>query len=191
MKKLEAIVRPHVLDAVKTALQEVGIVGMTINEVKGFGRQKGHTETYRGSDPMLFLRGLALSRDIADDELRFVRAKAIQSLAGKLLEEQRPLAPVPSEAAVPSATWGLAATKVINTRLSGANIKVAILDTGFRGYRAATVFPHARCLAPADRPSPGNHRRWHLAIVRMPLHRPAFGIRARSTAPSSPDPSRP
>ena len=50
MKKLEAIVRPHVLDAVKTALQEVGIVGMTINEVKGFGRQKGHTETYRGSE---------------------------------------------------------------------------------------------------------------------------------------------
>ena len=50
MKKLEAIVRPHVLDAVKIALQEVGVVGMTINEVKGFGRQKGHTETYRGSE---------------------------------------------------------------------------------------------------------------------------------------------
>ena len=50
MKKVEAIVRPHVLDAVKTALQEVGVVGMTITEVKGFGRQKGHTETYRGSE---------------------------------------------------------------------------------------------------------------------------------------------
>jgi nitrogen regulatory protein P-II 1 len=50
MKKLEAIVRPHVLDAVKTALQEVGAVGMTLSEVKGFGRQKGHTETYRGSE---------------------------------------------------------------------------------------------------------------------------------------------
>ena len=50
MKKLEAIVRPHVLDAVKTALQEVGAVGMTVSEVKGFGRQKGHTETYRGSE---------------------------------------------------------------------------------------------------------------------------------------------
>jgi nitrogen regulatory protein P-II 1 len=50
MKKVEAVVRPHLLDAVKTALQDVGIVGMTISEVKGFGRQKGHTETYRGSE---------------------------------------------------------------------------------------------------------------------------------------------
>jgi len=50
MKKVEAIVRPHLLEAVKNALQEVGIVGMTVSEVKGFGRQKGHTETYRGSE---------------------------------------------------------------------------------------------------------------------------------------------
>jgi nitrogen regulatory protein P-II 1 len=50
MKKIEAIVRPHLLEAVKNALQEVGVVGMTITEVKGFGRQKGHTETYRGSE---------------------------------------------------------------------------------------------------------------------------------------------
>ena len=50
MKKVEAIVRPHVLEAVKSALQEVGVVGMTVTEVKGFGRQKGHTETYRGSE---------------------------------------------------------------------------------------------------------------------------------------------
>jgi len=48
MKKLESIIRPHVLEAVKNALQEVGITGMTITEVKGYGRQKGHTETYRG-----------------------------------------------------------------------------------------------------------------------------------------------
>jgi nitrogen regulatory protein P-II 1 len=50
MKKVEAIVRPHVMEAVKTALQEVGVLGMTVTEVKGFGRQKGHTETYRGSE---------------------------------------------------------------------------------------------------------------------------------------------
>ena len=50
MKKVEAIVRPHLLEAVKTALQEVGVLGMTVSEVKGFGRQKGHTETYRGSE---------------------------------------------------------------------------------------------------------------------------------------------
>jgi nitrogen regulatory protein P-II 1 len=50
MKKIECIVRPHLLDAVKSALQDVGVVGMTVSEVKGFGRQKGHTETYRGSE---------------------------------------------------------------------------------------------------------------------------------------------
>jgi subtilisin family serine protease len=71
----------------------------------------------------------AVEVDRASDYLRGWR-DAVDALAGKLLEEQRPLVPVPSEAAVPGATWGLAATKVINTRLSGANIKVAILDTG-------------------------------------------------------------
>jgi nitrogen regulatory protein P-II 1 len=50
MRKIEAIIRPHLLEAVKSALQEVGVIGMTISEVKGFGRQKGHTETYRGSE---------------------------------------------------------------------------------------------------------------------------------------------
>jgi nitrogen regulatory protein P-II 1 len=50
MKKIEAIVRPHLLEAVKNALQEAGVVGMTISEVKGYGRQKGHSETYRGSE---------------------------------------------------------------------------------------------------------------------------------------------
>ncbi len=48
MKKIESIIRPHLLEAVKNALQEIGVVGMTITEVKGYGRQKGHTETYRG-----------------------------------------------------------------------------------------------------------------------------------------------
>ena len=50
MRKIESIIRPHLLDAVKNALQEVGVAGLTISEVKGFGRQKGHTETYRGSE---------------------------------------------------------------------------------------------------------------------------------------------
>src|SRR5262249_10735648 len=50
MKKIEAIVRPHLLDAVRNALQEVGVAGMTISEVQGYGRQKGHTETYRGTE---------------------------------------------------------------------------------------------------------------------------------------------
>ncbi|MBS1810730.1 MAG: P-II family nitrogen regulator [Acidobacteria bacterium] len=50
MKKIEAIIRPHLLEAVKDGLQTLGIQGMTISEVRGFGRQKGHTEVYRGSE---------------------------------------------------------------------------------------------------------------------------------------------
>jgi nitrogen regulatory protein P-II 1 len=50
MKKIEAIIKPFKLDEVKDALSEIGIDGMTVSEVKGFGRQKGHTEIYRGSE---------------------------------------------------------------------------------------------------------------------------------------------
>ncbi|MBN1398119.1 MAG: P-II family nitrogen regulator [Bacteroidetes bacterium] len=50
MKKIEAIIRPYKLDEVREALVEIGIHGMTIIEVRGFGRQKGHTETYRGAE---------------------------------------------------------------------------------------------------------------------------------------------
>ena len=50
MKKIEAIIKPFKLDEVKDALGEVGLAGMTVTEVKGFGRQKGHTEVYRGSE---------------------------------------------------------------------------------------------------------------------------------------------
>ncbi len=50
MKKIEAIIKPFKLDEVKEALHEIGIQGMTVTEVKGFGRQKGHTELYRGAE---------------------------------------------------------------------------------------------------------------------------------------------
>ena len=50
MKKIEAIIKPFKLDEVRDALAEVGVEGMTVSEVKGFGRQKGHTEIYRGSE---------------------------------------------------------------------------------------------------------------------------------------------
>ena len=50
MKKVEAIIKPFKLDEVKKALSEIGVVGMTVTEVKGFGRQKGHTELYRGAE---------------------------------------------------------------------------------------------------------------------------------------------
>ncbi len=50
MNKIEAIIRPHKLDALKTALEELGIVGMTVTEVRGYGRQRGHQEIYRGRE---------------------------------------------------------------------------------------------------------------------------------------------
>jgi nitrogen regulatory protein P-II 1 len=68
MKKVEAIVRPHVMEAVKAALQDVGVVGMTVTEVKGFGRQKGHTETYRGSEYKVeFLPKVKIEVALPDD----------------------------------------------------------------------------------------------------------------------------
>ena len=68
MKKVEGIVRPHLLEAVKNALQEVGVVGMTVSEVKGFGRQKGHTETYRGSEYKVeFLPKIKIEIALADE----------------------------------------------------------------------------------------------------------------------------
>jgi len=68
MKKVEAVIRPHLLDVVKTALQEVGVAGMTTSEVKGFGRQKGHTETYRGAEYSVeFLPKIKIEVVMADE----------------------------------------------------------------------------------------------------------------------------
>jgi nitrogen regulatory protein PII len=70
MKKIEAIIRPHFLDAVKNALQEAGVVGMTVSEVKGFGRQKGHTETYRGTEYQVdFLPKIKVEVALADQRV--------------------------------------------------------------------------------------------------------------------------
>jgi nitrogen regulatory protein P-II 1 len=68
MKKVECIVRPHLLDAVKNVLQEAGVVGMTVTEVKGYGRQKGHTETYRGTEYRVdFLPKVKIEVVLADE----------------------------------------------------------------------------------------------------------------------------
>ena len=68
MKKIEAIIRRHLLDAVRNALQEVGVVGMTIAEVQGYGRQKGHTETYRGTEYQIeFIPKIKLEVIVPDD----------------------------------------------------------------------------------------------------------------------------
>jgi len=68
MKKIEAIIKPFKLDEVKEALQEIGIQGLSVIEVKGFGRQKGHTELYRGAEYVVdFLPKVKLEVVLADD----------------------------------------------------------------------------------------------------------------------------
>ena len=70
MKKIEAIIKPFKIEEVKEALAEVGIEGMTVTEVKGFGRQKGHTEIYRGSEYTVdFLPKIKLEIVLGDDKL--------------------------------------------------------------------------------------------------------------------------
>ena len=70
VKKIEAIIKPFKLDEVKDALQEAGIQGITVVEAKGFGRQKGHTELYRGAEYVVdFLPKVKLEVVVADDQL--------------------------------------------------------------------------------------------------------------------------
>ena len=70
MKKIEAIIKPFKLDEVKEALQELGVQGMTVLEAKGYGRQKGHTELYRGAEYVVdFLPKIKIEVVIGDDQL--------------------------------------------------------------------------------------------------------------------------
>jgi nitrogen regulatory protein PII len=79
MKLIIAIIKPFKLDEVKEALTEVGVEGMTVTEVKGFGRQKGHTEIYRGSEYTVdFLPKVKLELAVADD----VVSKAVAAIVG-------------------------------------------------------------------------------------------------------------
>ena len=81
MKKIEAIIKPFKLDEVKNALHEVGITGMTVTEVKGFGRQKGHTEVYRGAEYVIdFLPKLKIEV-VVDDAIAERAVQAIQDTA--------------------------------------------------------------------------------------------------------------
>jgi nitrogen regulatory protein P-II 1 len=78
MKKIEAIIKPFKMEDVKEALAEVGIEGMTVSEVKGFGRQKGHTEIYRGSEYTVdFLPKVKIELVVSDNLID----KAIQAIS--------------------------------------------------------------------------------------------------------------
>jgi len=79
MKKIEAIIKPFKLDEVKEALQDVGVQGLSVIEVKGFGRQKGHTELYRGAEYVVdFLPKVKIEVVLADEQVE----EAIEAIIG-------------------------------------------------------------------------------------------------------------
>ncbi|MFM9978707.1 MAG: P-II family nitrogen regulator [Sphingomonadaceae bacterium] len=86
MKKIEAIIKPFKLDEVKEALHDVGVSGITVTEAKGFGRQKGHTELYRGAEYVVdFLPKVKLEIVVDDDQCaRVVEAIAAAAQTGRI-----------------------------------------------------------------------------------------------------------
>jgi nitrogen regulatory protein P-II 1 len=86
MKKIEAVIKPFKLDDVKEALQELGVQGMTVIEAKGYGRQKGHTELYRGAEYVVdFLPKVKLELAVDDDQVeRVVEAIIETARTGKI-----------------------------------------------------------------------------------------------------------
>ena len=87
MRKVEAIIKPFKLDEVKEALNEIGIQGITVSEVKGFGRQKGHTELYRGAEYNVdFLPKLkietAVTEELADQVVEAIQRTAVTGKIG-------------------------------------------------------------------------------------------------------------
>ena len=82
MKKIEAVIKPFKLDEVKDALQDIGVQGMTVLEAKGYGRQKGHSELYRGAEYVIdFLPKIKIETVVTDERADAV-IEAIQSSAG-------------------------------------------------------------------------------------------------------------
>ncbi|MHC1765830.1 MAG: P-II family nitrogen regulator [Verrucomicrobiia bacterium] len=80
MKKIEAIIKPFKLNEVKDALSEIGVEGMTVSEVKGFGRQKGHTEIYRGSEYTVdFLPKVKIEIVLSDNQVEAAVEAIIKS----------------------------------------------------------------------------------------------------------------
>jgi nitrogen regulatory protein PII len=96
MKKIEAIIKPFKLEEVKEALSEVGIEGMTVSEVKGFGRQKGHTEIYRGSEYTVdFLPKIKIEIVVPDNQAEAAVAAIVKAAkTGKIGDGKVFISPV-------------------------------------------------------------------------------------------------
>jgi nitrogen regulatory protein P-II 1 len=114
MKKIEAIIKPFKLEEVKEALAEVGIQGMTVTEVKGFGRQKGHTEIYRGSEYTVDFLPKVKFEIVVDDEQASSVAEAIVKSAntGKIGDGKVFISPVEEAIRIRTGETGSSAVAV-------------------------------------------------------------------------------
>jgi nitrogen regulatory protein P-II 1 len=111
MKLIKAIIKPFKLEAVKDALSEVGVEGMTVSEVKGFGRQKGHTEIYRGSEYTVDFLPKTMIETVVDDDIVEAAVKAIMEAAktGKIGDGKVFVLPVESAIRIRTDETGTAA----------------------------------------------------------------------------------
>lgn len=111
MKKIEAVIKPFRLEQVKAALTEVGIEGMTVVEVRGFGRQKGHTEIYRGSEyAVSFLPKVKLEIVVADEAVpKVMKAIVTAARTGKIGDGKVFVLPVESALRIRTGETGEAA----------------------------------------------------------------------------------
>jgi nitrogen regulatory protein P-II 1 len=114
MKKIEAIIKPFKLEEVKESLAEVGIQGMTVTEVKGFGRQKGHTEIYRGSEYTVDFLPKVKIEIIVDDEQAGTVSEAIVKSAntGKIGDGKVFVSPVEEAIRIRTGETGSSAVAV-------------------------------------------------------------------------------
>jgi nitrogen regulatory protein PII len=114
MKKIEAIIKPFKLEEVKEALAEVGVQGMTVTEVKGFGRQKGHTEIYRGSEYTVdFLPKVKIEIVVDDEQAHSVAGVIVKSAnTGKIGDGKVFISPVEEAIRIRTGETGSSAVAV-------------------------------------------------------------------------------
>ena len=110
MQKIEAVIQPSKLDAVKDALVEIGVDGMTITEARGHGRQKGHTEFYRGREYAVDLLPKVKLEVVVADGMTEKVIQAITTAARRRSKSKRPSTPSPSTSA-PSPRWPMTMSK--------------------------------------------------------------------------------
>src|SRR5579862_8133954 len=108
MKKIEAIIKPFKLEEVKDALADIGVEGMTVSEVKGFGRQKGHTEIYRGSEYTVdFLPKIKIEVVVTDAVVESAASSIVRAArTGKIGDGKVFISPISEAVRIPTAETG-------------------------------------------------------------------------------------